>query len=376
MTTMTSTARAVIGGVDTHADRHVAAACDHLGAVLGTDSFPTTATGYRALLSWLRSFGALDKIGVEGTGSYGVGLARYLATQNVEAIEVSRPNRQVRRRHGKTDVVDAIAAARAVISGEATGHPKSHDGGVEALRALKMVHRSAHKSRTQALNQIRDLITTAPEDLRGELRGLKRKKLLATCSAFRSSDRDDLVSVTKLALRGLARRVLALDEEIALLATCSAFRSSDRDDLVSVTKLALRGLARRVLALDEEIALLDVRRRRITTAVAPALVAAFGVGPDTATGLLLAAGDNPERLGNERKWAALLASNPVQASSGKVVRHRLNRGGDRQGNSALWRIVIVRMSSDPDTQAYVARRIKQGKSKPEIIRCLKRYVAR
>jgi transposase len=337
MTTMTSTARAVIGGVDTHADRHVAAACDHLGAVLGTDSFPTTATGYRALLSWLRSFGALDKIGVEGTGSYGVGLARYLATQNVEAIEVSRPNRQVRRRHGKTDVVDAIAAARAVISGEATGHPKSHDGGVEALRALKMVHRSAHKSRTQALNQIRDLITTAPEDLRGELRGLKRKKLLATCSAFRSSDRDDLVSVTKLALRGLARRVLALDEEIALL---------------------------------------DVRRRRITTAVAPALVAAFGVGPDTATGLLLAAGDNPERLGNERKWAALLASNPVQASSGKVVRHRLNRGGDRQGNSALWRIVIVRMSSDPDTQAYVARRIKQGKSKPEIIRCLKRYVAR
>lgn len=152
-------------------------------------------------------------------------------------------------------MVDAIAAARAVISGEAIGHPKSHDGGVEALRALKMVHRSAHKSRTQALNQIRDLITTTPEDLRGVLRGLKRKTLLATCSAFRPGDRDDLVSVTKLALRGLARRVLELDEEIALL---------------------------------------DVRRRRITTAVAPELVAAFGVGPDTA-----ANNASPSRLDQE-----------------------------------------------------------------------------
>jgi transposase len=337
MTTMTPITRAVIGGVDTHADNHVAAACDELGAVLGTRSFPTTAVGYRQLLRWLRSFGALSKVGVEGTGSYGVGLARHLAAEGVEAIEVNRPNRQARRRHGKTDVVDAIAAARAVISGEATGHPKSHNGAVEALRALKIAHRSANKSRTQALHQIRDLITTAPDELRDELRDLKRRTLLATCAAFRPAERDDLVTIIKLTLRGLARRVVDLDDELKLL---------------------------------------DVRRRRITAAVAPELVAAFGIGPDTATGLLLAAGDNPERLRNERSWSALLASNPIEASSGKIVRHRLNRGGDRQGNSALWRIVIVRMSNDPTTKAYVERRTKEGKSKAEIIRCLKRYVAR
>jgi transposase len=323
--------------VDTHADVHVAAACDHLGAVLGTLSFPTTTRGYRELLGWLRSFGVLDKVGVEGTGSYGTGLARHLAVAGVAVIEVNRPNRQTRRRHGKTDVVDAIAAARAVISGQATGTPKSHDGGVEALRALKIVHRSAHKSRTQALNQIRDLITTAPDQLRAELRTLKRRELLTTAAAFRPADRDDLTAITKLALRGLARRVLDLDEEISAL---------------------------------------EVRRRRLTTRIAPELCAAFGIGPDTATGLLLAAGDNPSRLRNEASWAALLASNPIPASSGKIVRHRLNRGGDRQGKSALWRIVFVRMGTDPTTKAYVERRTKEGKSKAEIIRCLKRYVAR
>jgi transposase len=337
MTTMPSTARPVIGGVDTHADTHVAAACDQLGSVLATKSFPTTTVGYRRLLVWLRGFGEVVSVGVEGTGSYGSGLARYLADHDVEVIEVNRPNRQVRRRHGKTDVVDAIAAARAVINGDATGRPKSHDGGVEALRALKIVHRSANKSRTQALNQIRDLITTAPDELRSELRGLKRRTLLATCVAFRPADRDDLTSITKLALRGLARRVHDLDDEIVLL---------------------------------------NVRRRRITTATAPELVAAFGIGPDTATGLLLAAGDNPERLRNERSWASLLAAHPVEASSGKVIRHRLNRGGDRHGNSALWRIVMVRTGTDPTTKAYVERRTKEGKSKTEIIRCLKRYVAR
>ena len=330
MTTMAPTAPAVTGGVDTHADVHVAAACDHLGAVLGTESFPTTVRGYRALLAWLRSFGDLVQVGVEGTGSYGTGLARHLAAQGVEVTEVHRPNRQVRRR-------DAIAAARAVINGDATGKPKSHDGAVEALRALKMVHRSAHKSRTQALNPIRDLVCTAPDALRGELRTLRRRELLETCAAFRPGERDDLVSITKLALRGLAWRVTELDDEIALLNT---------------------------------------RRRRITTTIAPALCAAHGIGPDTASGLLLAAGDNPDRLRDERSWSALLASNPIEASSGKVIRHRLNRGGDRQGNAALWRIVIVRMASDQRTKDYVERRTKEGLSKNEIIRCLKRYLAR
>lgn len=337
MTTMTLTATAVTGGVDTHADVHVVAACDHLGTVLGTASFPTNAQGYRQLLAWLRSHGELQRVGVEGTGSYGLGLARYLASQDVTLVEVHRPNRQVRRRHGKTDVVDAIAAARAVLNGDATGTPKSHDGAVEALRALKIVHRSANKARTQALNQIRDLVCTAPDELRAELRTLRRRDLLATCAAFRPGERDDLTAITKLALRGLARRVAELDDELALL---------------------------------------EARRRRITTALAPELCAARGVGPDTASGLLLAAGDNPERLRDERSWSALLACHPIEASSGKTVRHRLNRGGDRQANSAIWRIVIVRMATDPRTKNYVERRTKEGLSKTEIIRCLKRYVAR
>lgn len=337
MTTMTSTTPAVIGGVDTHADVHVAAACDPLGAVLGTESFPTTAAGYRGMLAWWHGFGDLQIVGIEGTGSYGVGLTRFLLAEDIELREVLRPNRQVRRRHGKTDVIDAIAAARAVVTGEASARPKSHDGAVEALRVLKIAHRSAHKSRTQALNQLRDLITTAPDELRDQLRHLRRRERLAVCAAFRPADRDDLTAITKLAMRGLARRIADLDEEIALL---------------------------------------EVRRRRITSDFAPALVAAHAIGPDTATKLLLAAGDNPHRLHSERSWAALLASNPVPASSGKTQRHRLNRGGDRNGNSALWRIVIVRMNSDPRTKAYVERRIKEGLSKTEIIRCLKRYVAR
>jgi transposase len=145
MTTMASTASAVIGGVDTHADVHVAAACDEIGTVLGTESFPTTAAGYRQLLAWLRSFGELKTVGIEGTGSYGVGLTRFLLEAGVELREVLRPNRQVRRRHGKTDIIDAIAAARSVINGDAIARPKSHDGAVEALRALKIVHRSANK---------------------------------------------------------------------------------------------------------------------------------------------------------------------------------------------------------------------------------------
>src|SRR4051794_32001163 len=214
MTTMASTPGAVIGGVDTHADVHVAAAIDRLGAVLGTRSFPTTGRGYRQVLAWLRSFGPVGKVGGEGAGSYGVGLTRVLLAAGVEVIEVLRPNRQTRRRHGKTDVIDAVAAPRAVLTGEAAGQPKAHDGDVEALRLLKMVHRSAHKSRTQALLQIRDLITTAPDELRDQLRGLRRRDLLATCAAFRPAERDDLVAVTKLTLRALARRIGELDDEL------------------------------------------------------------------------------------------------------------------------------------------------------------------
>jgi transposase len=288
------------------------------------------------VLAWLRSFGAVGRVGVEGTGSYGAALARHLTTEGVEVIEVSRPNRQVRRRHGKTDVVDAIAAARAVMSGEATATPKTHDGAVESLRMLKLLQRSANKARTQALNQLRSTLVTAPPELRARLQSLPRPELLTTCAAFRVAADDDTVA--------------------------------------GITRLTLRDLAQRVQFLDERLEQVDKRLRRITTATAPALVALHGVGPDTASTLLLAAGDNPERLANERAFAALTGCSPIPASSGKVNRHRLNRGGDRQANSALWRIAIVRLGTDPRTRAYVDKRISQGKT--EAIRCLKRYIAR
>jgi transposase len=337
MTTVTSRPVVVIGGVDTHDEVHVAAACDELGALLGTQSFPTTAAGYRALLAFLSSFGPVQVIGVEGTGSYGAGLARHLAEQEVPVIEVNRPNRQVRRAHGKSDVVDAIAAARAVISEQAAVTPKAHNGNVEALRALQVVHRSANKARTQALNQMHALIVTAAEPVRGQLRDLHRRQLMATCAGYRPGDRDDVVAITKLALRELATRIGDLDAQINRVA---------------------------------------VRRRRLLDSTAPRLMAITGVGPDTAATLLMVAGDNPDRLRKEQSYAALLGANPIEASSGKIKRHRLNHGGDRVGNSALWRIVMVRMATQSATRAYVERRTQEGMSKPEIIRCLKRYVAR
>lgn len=339
MTTMTSADRFVTGGVDTHRDFHVAAALDQRGAVLGTAQFPTTAKGYRSLLAWLAEFGTVEVVGVEGTGSYGAALARHLAAADVRVIEVGRPNRQVRRRHGKTDVVDAIAAARAVQSGDATATPKSHDGPVEALRALKMVQRSARKARTQALNQLHALVLTAPEELRGKLRGRKNRDLITTCAAFRVRAEDD--------------------------------------SLNSILRLSMRELAQRILLLEDQNRTVRERMHRITTRLAPELVAKTGVGPDTAATLLITAGDNPGRLGHEKSFAALVGASPIPVNSGQTQgRVRLNRGGDRDANSALWRIVIVRLATDQKTRDYVARRQSEGKTKSEAIRCLKRYIAR
>jgi len=339
MTTMTPARPLVTGGVDTHRDEHVAAALDSVGGLLGTASFPTTMAGYTSLLAWLLSFGELTLVGVEGTGSYGAALARHLTSHGVKVLEVSRPNRQVRRRYGKNDVVDAIAAARAVLSGEAVGTPKTHDGPVETLRALKSLQRSANKARTQALNQLRAVLVTAPDELRARLRDLPRGELLATCAAFRIK--------------------------------------TDDDSLAAITRLTLRELAARIAFLDAQLKSTIVRLRRITDKLAPELVAMHGVGPDTASTLLLTAGDNPDRLNSERAFASLTGSCPVPANSGQIKnRYRLNRGGDRQANAALWRIAIVRLSTDPATRAYVAKRQAEGKTKSEAIRCLKRYIAR
>jgi len=338
MTTIAEPRPVVTGGVDTHLDMHVAAVVTVVGGVLGTAEFPTTAAGYRRLLAWMRTFGELGQVGVEGTGTYGVSLARHLRSEQVKVVEVMRPNRQVRRRHGKTDVVDAIAAARAVLSGEANAIPKTHDGPVEALRTLKVLQRSATKARTQALNQLRALLVTAPDELRARLRDLTQRELLKTCAGFRVAAEDD--------------------------------------SLAAITRFALRELGQRVLYLNDQLAQVRLRLQRITEQVAPALTALKGVGPDVASTLLLAAGDNPERLTNERSFASLCGVSPVQASSGKTRRHRLNRGGDRQANAALWRITLVRLNCDPRTKDYLAKRVTDGKSKTEAIRCLKRYIAR
>ncbi|MDA8263860.1 MAG: IS110 family transposase [Actinomycetota bacterium] len=338
MTSLADPGRPVTGGVDTHKDTHVAVVVDEVGRVLGTKAFPADARGYVRLHTWMASHGALVKVGVEGTGSYGAGLARHLGAEGVTVVEVVRPNRQVRRRRGKSDPTDAEAAARAALNGEASGAPKSRDGAVEALRALRVARRGAVKARTQAANQLRDLIVSAPESLRSRLGPLPTDKRVKVAARFRPGSLTEPVEATKAAMRSLAVRHQDLSTEIDRL-----------DEAMGelVPEAAPKGL------LDKQ-----------------------GVGPQVAATLLATAGDNPGRLRSDASFAALCGASPVDASSGKQVRHRLNRGGDRQANSALWRIVHTRMAHDPRTKAYVQRRTAEGKTTKEIVRCLKRYVAR
>lgn len=338
MASMADVERQFIGGVDTHMEKHVAVVVDQIGRVTGTEAFPATAAGYRKLLTWMRSFGELVKIGVEGTGSYGAGLTTYLSSQNVEVVEVNRPNRQFRRRRGKSDPTDAEAAARAVLSGEAFGTPKAKTGVVGAIRALRVARRGAVKASTQASNQLRDLIVTAPEALRVRL------------------DASPKAERVELAAR---------------------FRPGAIGDPTEDMKAAMRAVARRHQELAAEIADLDVRLGALVEQTAPeGLLDKTGVGVQVASALLVTVGDNPERLVSEASFAALCGVSPVDASSGKQVRHRLNRGGDRQANAALWRIAFTRMQCDPTTKRYVERRRAEGKTNKEIIRCLKRYIAR
>lgn len=331
--------RPVTGGVDTHLDIHVAAALDANGGLLGVESFATTPEGFTALYRWLASFGPVARVGVEGTGAYGAGLARHLRRAGIEVIEVDRPNRQLRRVAGKSDTVDAVEAARAVLSGRARGVAKTADGNVEAMRALLIAKRSGREARITCLNQLRHLGFSAPDELRERFRGVPRTQLADVAAALRPRlDSDPVTYATKLAMRALARRVL------------SAVENTDHIDTVLA---------------------------HLVTATAPGLLELYGVGIDTAAILLVAAGDNADRLHSEAAWAHLCGVAPLPATSGKVTqRHRLNRGGNRQANHALWRIVFTRMSSESRTRAYVTRRLDEGLSKPEIMRVLKRYVAR
>jgi transposase len=336
--TIVDTSRRVTGGVDTHLDVHVAAALDGVGGLLGVEQFNTTAAGNKELLGWLKGFGTPVRVGVEGTGSYGASLARYLRRAGVEVVEVDRPNRQERRRKGKTDTVDAIEAARAAQAERELGQAKTRDGNVEAIRALVVAKRSAKSSRIKTMNQIRHLGFTAPEEIRQALQGISRRRLAKVAASMRPR------------------------------AGC--------DPVAFATKTALRSLGRRALALQAEMKQIDALLAQLIREHWEDLLSLYGVGVDSAAALLVAAGDNPERLRSEAAWAHLCGVAPIEASSGKVIRLRLNRGGDRQANAALWHIVTTRMSADPRTRAYVERRSKEGLSKKEIIRVLKRYVAR
>jgi transposase len=287
----------ILGGIDTHKDVHAAAAMSETGRLLGTAEFPTTPVGYRRLLAWLRGFGSVERVGIEGTGSYGAGLCRYLRSKHVAVVEVNRPNRQWRRRRGKSDPADAEAAARAVLAGEAVGAPKSQDGGVEAIRMLRLARRSAIKARTQAANQLQGVVETAPIPLREKLRALKIPALVSSARRFR----------------------------------CGTPTTPE-----AAARFTLKSLASRWAALDAEVGRLDKELTQLVAMAVPTLLAVNGVGVEVAGALLVAAGDNPARLADEASFAALCGVSPVDASSGRRQRHRLNRGGNRDANRALW----------------------------------------
>lgn len=336
---VTSMTQTVVGGVDTHKDLHVVAAVGGDGPLLGWAEFPTDAGGYRALTEWLLAHGELRAVGVEGTGSYGAGLTRYLISVGLRVWEVDRPDRSDRRRRGKSDPLDAEMAARAVLSGRRLSPPKNTTGAVESLRVLHLARAWAVRSRTKAVQLIRNQVVSAPEAIRRQLRSLTRATLIATLAGWRPD------------------------------------RAQSHDPVVA-TKVALRSLARRIIELDTEISQLDELIEALVATIAPDLLALCGIGPETAAQLLITAGDNPQRLRSEPAWAMLCGVAPLPASSGKTNRHRLSRGGDRQANRALHMIALNRLRYYQPTITYAERRSGEGKTKREIIRCIKRYITR
>jgi transposase len=328
----------IIIGVDTHKSTHAAVAIGALGARVGSLSIPANGRGYQALLDWARSLGSIQAIGIEGTGSYGAGLSRFLSERGCSVLEANRPSRQLRYRRGKDDMVDAEGAARSVLAGQVTARPKSGTSTVEMIRHLKVARDAAVKARSQAMQALKAIIVSAPSALREQLDRLTGK--------------------------------------MALLRHLAAFRPARLTSTTASAKVSLRAIARRWLALDAEVKDHDANLGQLTQKLAPEMMQAHGMGTGTAAEMLILVGDNPERIHSEAALAKLCGACPIPASSGKTNRHRLNRGGNRQANAALYRVVIVRMRAHQPTLDYVRRRTAEGKAKPEIIRCLKRFVAR
>ena len=335
---MTYSQKVLILGVDTHKDFHHAAVINHVGKSIADRKFDATSAGYSDLINWATGVGRIGRAGVEGTGSYGAGLTRELTRRGIPVIDVIAPDKQLRRLRGKTDQIDAYNAARAVLNELATAVPKAQDGFVEALRVLCTSRRLLVKQRTESMNQLQGLIVSAPAELRVGLAKLKAKNLALRCSKLPVRQADDLV--------------------------------------MTETKNVLRSLGKRYVELLTETNRLSKRLGEIVKEHASELLAVHGVGPDVAATMLIVAGENVDRLGSESAFAHLIGTAPIQASSGKTTRHRLNRGGHRQGNSAAYRIVMVRMKSHEKTRDYVVKALARGKTKREAMRLLKRYVAR
>lgn len=328
----------IIIGVDTHKSVHVAVAINEQGTRLAAISVPANSKGYMEFNNWSRSLGSIQAFGIEGTGSYGADLSRYLMSLGLNVIEVTRPNRQLRHQHEKSDSLDAEGAARSVLSGQAIAAPKTQSGSVEMIRHLKVARDTVVKSRSVAMVILKTLIINAPAELRDEIDQIKGK--------------------------------------IALIRYVAAFRPGPIISTTASAKVAMRSLARRWLLLNDEVLEHDKELKALVEAKAPGLMASHGIATLTIAEMLILVGNNPSRIRSEAALAKLCGVCPIPASSGKTHRFRLNRGGNRQANAALYRVAIVRMRNHEPTLAYVQKRTKDGKGKSEIIRCLKRYIIR
>lgn len=329
--------RKLVVGVDTHRDSHTAVAIDDVGVQVAVIQVPADRAGYRSLVGWVRTLGVPQVFGVEGTGSYGAGLCRYLQAAGYLVVEVTRPRRVTTRGAGKSDPIDAEAAARAVLAGTATITPKTGDGIAEMLRQIKVARDTAVRARTQAINALKALVLTCPQPLAGDLAGLPTTQLIQRCTRLRAGQLHTPTDAARHSLRALARRYRALTDEI-----------------------------------NQHTALIDT----LTTTAAPTLRAGIGIGPDSAAEILGVYGDNPHRIHSEAALARICGAAPIPASSGNTHRHRLDRSGNRRANAALHRIIITRLRHHQPTIDYPTKRTQQGMTRREAIRCLKRFLTR
>ncbi len=337
-TTILTESTLIVAGADTHLDTIHVAAISMTGSLIGDREFPTTRTGYAAAIRFLTSLGQVERIGVEGTASYGAGLTRALTAAGIDVVEVSRAVKSTRRLKGKSDPLDAYSAARTALADNGLATPK--DDATAGLRALHIARRSAVKQRTAVINQLRAMLVSAPDAVREKYRGLTTLKLIEAIARCRPDALPDSWAQSML--------------------------------------IAARMLAQRVQFLEAQAEELQTQIEAFVTEANPGLRAAYGVGANTAAQLLITAGANPERLHSEAAFAALCGVAPVPASSGKTTRHRLSRGGDRAANNALHRIALVRLSHHQPTKDYAKRQLLGGhsKSKMEVLRKLKRAIAR